>query len=162
MTNFSTENNGPELVGGIGSDVVVFVEVLLNLGVASTEDLWLLVTLLSLRDELLIDKMLGLVSLELCFCVLEKPTPLDVIGVENLTLGVYVLPVLRADNDPSKGFLLERALGVPRCSSNELDIGRELSNDGKGFRVSWSVAYDNTDCCGLSDCNVARISFSSW
>ena len=134
MTNFSTENNGPEFGGGTGCDVSVLVEALLNLGVASTADFSLLVTLLSLRDEFLIDNVLGLVTLEFGFCVLDKLLPLDVIGVENFTLGVYKL--LRANFDPSIGFLWEPMPGVPRCSNNELDIGRELSNDGKGFLVS--------------------------
>ena len=134
MTNFSTENNGPEFGGGTGCDESVFVEALLNLGAASTADFSLLVTLLSLRDEFLIDNVLGLVTLEFGFCVLDKLLPLDITGVENFTLGVYKL--LRANFDPRIGFPWEPMPGVPRCSNNELQTGRELSNDGKGFLVS--------------------------
>jgi hypothetical protein len=55
---------------------------------------------LSFRDEFLVDN--GLVRLQLGFCVLEKLARFDVIGVDNLMLGVYKL--LRADMDPSNGF----------------------------------------------------------
>jgi hypothetical protein len=112
---------------------------------------------LSLKDN----DVPGFVRLELGFCVLEKlVAPLDIIGVEDLILGAYELP--RVDIGPINCFPLERMLGVPRCRNNELEDERELSKDGKGFRVSWSAEYDNTDSCGLCGCSNTCLSFSSY